>query len=136
MKLLTLLCLAIPFAAAAADIPSEPLAQQGDPLLSDDFERAGLGDWKSLIPTFTVTNGVLKGVQTRADHGAVGRVYGMLVGTNLNMVLRMALCSSFDGLSDLRLWRREGILQDDVWNDLKDRLALGDTKEFKVKTPI
>jgi hypothetical protein len=75
MKLLTLLCLAIPFAAPAADIPLEPLAQKGEQLLSDDFERVGLGDWKSLIPTFAVTNGLLKGVQTRADHGAVGRVY-------------------------------------------------------------
>ena len=75
MKLTTLLCLAIPLAAATAEIPAEPLAQKGEQLLSDDFERTGLGDWKSLIPTFTVTNGVLKGLQTRADHGAVGRVY-------------------------------------------------------------
>lgn len=76
MNFLTpLLCLALPFVVSAADIPFEPLARPDAPLLSDDFERAGLGDWKSLIPTFTVTNGVLKGVQTRADHGAVGRVY-------------------------------------------------------------
>jgi hypothetical protein len=30
----------------------EPLAQKGEQLLTDDFARAGLGEWKSLIPTF------------------------------------------------------------------------------------
>jgi hypothetical protein len=42
------------------------------------------------------------------------------------MVLRMALCSSFDGLSDLKMWRREGILNDDLWVTLGDRLQLDD----------
>ncbi|HWA99297.1 MAG TPA: hypothetical protein VG713_12430 [Pirellulales bacterium] len=59
----------------AAEVPSKPLAEKGDLLLSDDFDRHELGDWQSLIPTFTVENGVLRGVQTRDDHGAVGRVY-------------------------------------------------------------
>lgn len=56
-------------------IPSESLAQKGEQLLSDDFERNDLGEWKALIPTFAVKAGVLKGEQTRDDHGAVGRVY-------------------------------------------------------------
>jgi hypothetical protein len=73
MKLIVLLVL--PFTCIAADIPAEPLAKKGEPLLADDFERTELGDWKPLIPTFTVEGGVLKGVQTRDDHGAVGRVY-------------------------------------------------------------
>ncbi len=75
MKIVPLLCFAFPLACSAADIPSQPLAQKGDSILSDDFERADLGDWRSLIPTFTVKDGVLKGEQTREDHGAVGRVY-------------------------------------------------------------
>ena len=75
MRLIPLLCFVLPFAGVAADIPSEPLAQKGEQLLSDDFERADLGVWKPLIPTFTVKNGVMKGEQTRDDHGAVGRVY-------------------------------------------------------------
>lgn len=75
MKLILLLGLVLPFASIAADIPTEPLAQKGEQLLSDDFDRTDLGAWKPLIPTFTVKNGVLKGEQTRADHGAVGRVY-------------------------------------------------------------
>ena len=66
-----LLALFFAFSALAAD----PLAQKGDLLFSDDFERSELGEWKPLIPSFAVQNGVLKGWQTRDDHGAVGRVY-------------------------------------------------------------
>lgn len=69
--------LALAFAAhaKAADIPAKPIAAKGDLILSDDFERSDLGAWKPLIPTFTVEGGALKGVQTRSDHGAVGRFY-------------------------------------------------------------
>ena len=61
--------------AAGAQVPQQPLVAKGKLLFTDDFERSDLGEWKSLIPTFTVGDGVLKGVQTRDDHGAVGRVY-------------------------------------------------------------
>ncbi len=43
-------------------------------LVSDDFERTALAPWNQVIPTFTVENGVLKGSQTRDDHGSVGAV--------------------------------------------------------------
>jgi hypothetical protein len=52
---------------------AEPLAQKSELLFTDDFERSDLGDWKPLIPSFAVENGVLKGWQTRDEHGAVGR---------------------------------------------------------------
>jgi hypothetical protein len=74
-RLLALAVLSDVATVSAADIPAEPLVKKGQLLLADDFERTELGDWKSLIPTFTVEGGVLKGVQTRDDHGAVGRVY-------------------------------------------------------------
>ncbi len=58
----------------ADDIPG-PLAEAGKLLFADDFERDELGaSWKSVIPTFTIAKGVMRGNQTRADHGAVGRV--------------------------------------------------------------
>ena len=60
----------------AGDAPplDQPLAEKGDLLFSDDFERDALGEgWKSIIPTFTVSGGLLHGSQTRDDHGAVGR---------------------------------------------------------------
>ncbi len=40
------------------------------------------------------------------------------------MVLKMALCSSFDGIADLRRWRKKGILEDSVWEPIKDILIL------------
>ena len=41
-----------------------------------------------------------------------------------NMVLKMALCSSFDGISDIKKWRRENILKDNVWENIKNKLKL------------
>lgn len=40
------------------------------------------------------------------------------------MALRMALASSFDGIGDLKKWRREGILDDKAWKIVADRLRL------------
>ncbi len=78
MKTITSLCTALALTTVcpmAGEVPTAPLAQKGEAILSDDFERADLGPWKPLIGTFTVEGGALKGVQTRADHGAVGRFY-------------------------------------------------------------
>ena len=61
--------------AAGPDLPG-PIAEKGELIFSDDFDRDQLGpDWQPLIATFVVADGVLKGTQTRDDHGAVGRVY-------------------------------------------------------------
>ena len=40
------------------------------------------------------------------------------------LVLEIALRSSFDGLSDIRKWRADGILSDAIWNDISQRLRL------------
>lgn len=142
MKLTTLLCLAIPLAAAAADMPAEPRAQKGEQLLSDDFERAGLGEWKSLIPTFTVTNGVLKGVQTRADHGAVGRVYRPMKDVVVEFRFKLDGSSGFSAAFDDQTFKgshaghicrvafmpkqvtlgddKEGIMRNDIFEMRKD----------------
>lgn len=42
----------------------------------------------------------------------------------VRMVLQMALCSGFDGISDLKRWRRRGILRDEIWREISDRLML------------
>ncbi len=51
-----------------------PLADAGEPIVADDFERADLGAWQVAIPAFEVTDGVLRSHQGRDDHGAVGRM--------------------------------------------------------------
>ncbi len=42
------------------------------------------------------------------------------------MVIKMALLSSYDGISDLNKWRREGLLNDEVWCTIATRLRLKD----------
>ena len=59
---------------AKPEIPSQPLAQKGALLISDDFERTELAPWKQNCQTFTIGDGVMRGSQTRDDHGAVGAV--------------------------------------------------------------
>ncbi len=49
---------------------------------------------------------------------------GLVPHTPAWMVLRMALSSSFDGISDLKKWRREGILDDETWAVIADKLKL------------
>lgn len=53
-------------------IPAEPTAKKKELLFSDDFERTDLnkaGDkaWSIVVPTFSVENGTLKGMQMRFD---------------------------------------------------------------------
>ena len=40
------------------------------------------------------------------------------------LVLEIALRSSFDGLSDIRKWRADGILSDVVWSEISQKLQL------------
>lgn len=84
----------------AAEVPAEPLAKKGEVILSDDFERVDLGKWKPLIGTFTVEGGVLKGVQTRADHGAVGRFYHPMKDVVVEFKFQLDGSSGFNAVFD------------------------------------
>lgn len=128
--------------SVAADIPSEPIAQKGEPILADDFERADLGDWKSLIPTFTVEGGALKGVQTRADHGAVGRVYRPMKDVVVEFRFQLVGSTGFNAVFDDQKFKgshaghicrvafaptqirlgddKEGVMRNDIYEMRKD----------------
>jgi len=72
MRHLLALLLAGSLSAAEAPklppVPAEPLAAKGKLLFADDFERADLGKaWGPVVPTFSLEQGALKGVQTRFD---------------------------------------------------------------------
>jgi hypothetical protein len=41
------------------------------------------------------------------------------------MALRMAVCSSFDGISDLRRWNDRQIFEDKTWKEICAKLKLG-----------
>ena len=140
MKCLFVLCLAA--GVAAADSPSDPIAQRGDPILADDFERKELGDWKPLIPTFTVEGGALKGVQTREDHGAVGRVYRAMKDVVVEFKFQLAGSTGFNAVFDDQKFKgshaghicrvafaptqirlgddKEGVMRNDIYEMRKD----------------
>ncbi|MFO1482059.1 MAG: hypothetical protein U1F71_01730 [Verrucomicrobiaceae bacterium] len=70
LRFLTLACFvtATTFAADAPKlpaIPTEPIAEKKELIFSDDFERAELGKaWAIVVPTFSLENGTLKGMQS------------------------------------------------------------------------
>lgn len=41
------------------------------------------------------------------------------------LLLKQALFSAFDGISDLKKWRREGLIKDDTWAEICKRLEIG-----------
>lgn len=86
--------------AQGADIAASALAEKGELIFSDDFERSDLGDWKPLIPKFTVKDGALKGEQTRNDHGAVGRVYRPMKDVIVEFKFKLDGSTSFNAVFD------------------------------------
>jgi hypothetical protein len=50
--------------------------------------------------------------------------YGLEPNSVSYLVLEIALRSSFDGLSDIRKWRVDGILNDQIWIEISRRLRL------------
>ena len=140
MKCIAFLCLAT--LSTTAEIPTEPIAQKGEPILADDFERTDLGAWKSLIPTFTVEAGALKGVQTRADHGAVGRVYKPMKDVVVEFRFQLVGSSGFNAVFDDQKFKgshaghicrvafaptqirigddKEGVMRNDIYEMRKD----------------
>jgi len=152
MKILPFLCLALPFACAAADIPAKPLAEKGEQLISDDFERTDLGGWKSIIPTFTVEDGKLKGVQTRADHGSVGRVYSPMKDVVVEFKFQLVGSTTFNAVFDDQKFKgshaghicriaftpkqirlgddKEGVMRNDIYEMRKDPARKADAEKL------
>ncbi|WP_395749063.1 hypothetical protein [Prosthecobacter sp.] len=140
MKLLAFLSLAA--LCTAADIPAEPIAQKGELILDDNFERKGLGEWKSLIPTFAIEGGELKGWQTRADHGAVGRVYKPMKDVVVEFRFQLVGSTGFNAVFDDQKFKgshaghicrvafaptqirigddKEGVMRNDIYEMRKD----------------
>ena len=86
--------------AIGGEIPG-PIAEKGELLFFDDFQRSELGrDWKSVIPTFTIADGVLKGSQTREDHGSVGRVYRLMRDVIVEFKFQLAGSRTFNVVFD------------------------------------
>lgn len=146
-----------------AEVPCKPLATKGKLLFSDDFARTELGAWRSSCPTFTVADGVLKGSQTRSDHGAVTRVgapfkdaivecrfrlegspgFNVVFddkahkGTHAGHICRVAVTPKVIRLGD----DKEGVMRNDIFAMRKDpkrkaeadKLLVGRSASFPVK---
>jgi hypothetical protein len=83
-----------------ASVPVQPLAKKGALIVSDDFERSELAPWKQNCQTFTVADGVLKGGQTRTDHGAVGAVHAAFKDAVIQFQFRFEGATSINAVCD------------------------------------
>ena len=174
MKSFTTLIIVLATAASvsqdlAADEPAKvpaPIAEKGELIFSDDFERNELGnDWQPLIPTFTVADGVMTGTQTRDDHGAVGRVYRKMKDVVVEFKFRFAGSPTFNVVFDDKNLRKyshaghvcrvavththirlgddkEGIMRNDIFKMRKDPAKKAEAEKLLegrteiVKTPV
>ncbi len=100
-QLLTLLAaLVFTVTGRAADEIPGPLAEKGELLFADEFERDGLGRWKVVIPGFKVADGVLVATQDRDDHGSVGRVHLPMRDVVMSFRFKLAGSPTFNVVFD------------------------------------
>ncbi len=99
-RFIALFFLLLHFEIIAEEVPEQPLLEKGELLFSDDFDRTELGEWKSVIPTFTVEEGALKAVQTRDDHGAVGRVHRPMRDVVVSFKFKLVGSTTFNAVFD------------------------------------
>ncbi len=93
------------FHASAADAPVQPIAKKGALIFSDDFERGDLGAWKQVCQTFTVADGVMKGSQTRDDHGAVGSIHVAFSDAVIEFKFRFDGATGINAVCDDKAWK-------------------------------
>lgn len=135
-SLIALILTAIGSPLLTAEVPAGALAQKGARLFADDFERSGLGEWKSIIPTFTVENGVLKGVQTREDHGAVGRVLRPMKDVVVEFKFQLVGSSGFNAVFDDQKFKGSHAGHICRVTFAPKQLRLGDDKEGVMRNDI
>ena len=88
-----------------SEVPAQPLAKKGALIFSDDFERHELGAWKQVCQTFTVADGVMKGSQTRDDHGAVGSIHVAFSDAVIEFKFRFEGATSINAVCDDKAWK-------------------------------
>ena len=105
MKRILILTASLAFTSLhAADTPPAPPLKNGALIFSDDFERTGLGAWKQVCQTFTVADGVMKGSQTRDDHGAVGALHVAFSDAVIEFKFRFEGATSINAVCDDKAW--------------------------------
>lgn len=95
-------------AVAAVPLPTQPLASKGPVAVAEDFCGISLAHrWKTVFPSFTIVDGVLRGTQSREDHGAVIETQVPLRDGNLVLELRLRFegARSIHILCDDKTWK-------------------------------
>ena len=121
---------------AVAEVPAKPIAIKGKLLFSDDFERTGLGEWRAVVPTFTVTNGVLVGSQTRNDHGAVGSVKAVFQDGVIEFKFRFEGASNINAVCDDKAYKGSHAGHICRVAITPKQIRLGDDKEGAMRNDI
>lgn len=132
-------CVSLFFSAViafAGNAPQQPIAKKGELLFSDDFERSDLGEWKPLIPAFSVQNGVLKGLQARDDHGAVGRVYRPMKDIVVEFKFKLDGSSGFNAVFDDQKFKGSHAGHICRVSFTPKQIRLGDDKEGVMRNDI
>jgi hypothetical protein len=81
-------------------VPAQALAEKGAVIFTDDFERTELAPWTQNCQTFTVAGGVMKGSQTRDDHGAVGAIAAAFGDAIIEFKFRFEGAASINAVCD------------------------------------
>ena len=126
----------------ADDAPARPLPKPGSLIVADDFERDQLSPWRQVCQTFTIADGVMKGSQTRDDHGAVGSIKAAFQDGVIEFKFRFEGATSINAVWDDKDWRgthaghicrvaitpkqirlgddKEGVMRNDIFEMRKD----------------
>ncbi len=153
-KRLTPLVPALFIITCAVLASAAPPAQKGEEILSDDFGRADLGEWKAVIPTFAIEGGALKGAQTRDDHGAVGRVHRPMKDVIVGFRFKLAGSTGFNAVFDDQQFKgshaghicrvaftpkqvrlgddKEGVMRNDIFEMRKDPARKAEAEKLLV----
>lgn len=121
----------------ADEVPSSPIAKKGELLFTDDFSEASSAEnWKNIIPAFTVEDGVLKGVQAREDHGAVGRVYQKFTDAVIEFRFKLVGTPNFNAVVDDRNFKGSHAGHILRVSFAPTQVRLGDDKEGVMRNDI
>lgn len=137
MKSTLVALVALASIGVAAEQVAQPTAKKGELIFSDDFDRAELGPkWRAVVPTFTVADGVLKGSQTRADHGAVGSVKAPLKDGVVEFKFQLAGATGINAVFDDKAWKESHAGHICRVALTPKQIRLGDDKEGVMRNDI
>lgn len=120
----------------AEDLIPASLATRGEVLLSDDFQREELGDWKQIIPGFKVQDGVLVGTQDSDAHGSVGRIYVPMKDVVVSFRFKLAGSPRFNLVFDDKNYKGSHAGHICRVAVAKKQIRLGDDKEGIMRNDI